>query len=319
MRALLIAVVIVAGVALLEGGYFFARYLADSRRDELRRRLQSLGGGPQSVSLLRQGRLSVSPTLDAVLRAFAVTARIESLIEQADLPYTVARLLTFCGVAGGSALLLASIARQPLPLVVLAAIAGSMTPILFVLNARARRTAKLSEQLPEALDMMARSLRAGHALSAAFRLVAAEMPEPINLEFGRAFEEQNLGLPFERAVENMTRRAPNNRDLKIFAVSVNVQKETGGNLAEILEQIADTIRSRYRFYGKLRALTAESRASAYVLGALPCAAGLAIYAFNPSYARILVDDPLGRGFLVYAIVTWIVGFAWMNRMAKVEF
>ena len=125
-----------------------------------------------------------------------------------------------------------------------------LLPFMFVLFMRSRRSRKLSEQLPEALEMMARSLRAGHALSSAFKMVATEMPTPVSIEFGRAFEAQELGLPFEKAVADMTRRAPDNQDLKIFALSVIVQKETGGNLVEIIEKIAETVRGSVQVPGQ---------------------------------------------------------------------
>jgi tight adherence protein B len=195
---------------------------------------------------------------------------------------------------------------------------GAFLPFGYVAFMRGRRSRKLSEQLPDALDMMARSLRAGHALSSSFKLVAAEMPSPINTEFARAFEEQNLGMPFERAVAQMTKRAPDNRDLKIFAVSVIVQKETGGNLVEIIEKIAETIRARYRFYGKLRSLTAEGRMSCYILAALPIATGIFIGFTNPEYTSLLFTDPIGHAALAYAAITWAVGLLWMRRMMKVE-
>ena len=122
-----------------------------------------------------------------------------------------------------------------------------LLPLFFVLFKRSQRSTKLSQQLPDALEMMARSLRAGHALQSAFKMVATEMPTPVSIEFARAFEEQKLGMPFEKAVADMTLRAPDNQDLKIFALSVIVQKETGGNLVEIIEKIADTIRGREKF------------------------------------------------------------------------
>jgi tight adherence protein B len=194
---------------------------------------------------------------------------------------------------------------------------GVVAPFMLVLFARERRSKKLSEQLPDALDMMARSLRAGHALASSFKMVANEMPQPINVEFARAFEEQNLGMPFDRAVAQMTKRAPGNRDLKIFAVSVIVQKETGGNLVEIIEKIADTIRARYRFFGRLQTLTAEGRMSSYILGALPIMTGLFIGFTNLPYVSLLFSEKLGNMILIYAFVSWLVGFLWMNRMAKV--
>ncbi len=176
----------------------------------------------------------------------------------------------------------------------------------------------MSEQLPDALAMMARSLRAGHALTTSFQVVATEMPEPISLEFARAFEEQRLGLPFEQAVMSMLSRAPKNGDLKIFAVSTVIQKETGGNLAEILDNIAGTIRERYRFYGKLRSLTAEGRASGLILGLLPFLVALAMSFLNPGYLARLVETPQGNVILIYAVVSWAFGLGWMMRLTRLE-
>jgi tight adherence protein B len=320
MRNALIALVVLAVVGIVEGIYFTVIYLGETRREELKRRLQSLGGAPgMGISLLRAGKLSNLPTLDSLLRAFSPAERLEALIVQADLPITVARLLSFSivGALAGLTLTLATkinTAVAPLLMLFLAAL-----PLFYVMHVRTRRNNKISQQLPDALDMMARSLRAGHALNSSFRLVASEMPEPISMEFGRAFEEQNLGLSLERAVENMTLRLPLNRDLKIFAVSVIIQKETGGNLAEILEKIGETIRGRYRFYGKLQALTGEARVSGYILGGLPIVTGLLLWALRPDYMSQLVTDPIGRGFFIYGVVTWTVGFMWMRYMAKVEF
>ena len=319
MRAILIGVLTVAAFALIEGLFHTIRYFRERRQDELKRRLQTLGSGvTESTSLLRKGNLSGNPAIDALLRSFSFSTRAELLLEQAEVAITVAKLFTLSGVgfvAGGVLGLLSnmcvilSLALAPL---------GAALPFMYAMFMRDRRNNKLSEQLPDALDMMARSLKAGHALSSSFKLVAAEMPSPINTEFARAFEEQNLGMPFERAVEQMTKRAPNNRDLKIFAVSVIVQKETGGNLVEIIEKIAETIRARYRFYGKLRTLTAEGRMSSYILAALPILTAIFIAFTNPEYSRLLITDRIGHAAVAYAVVTWLVGLLWMRSMMKVD-
>jgi tight adherence protein B len=199
------------------------------------------------------------------------------------------------------------------------AAAGVATPILILVRARDRRDRKLSEQMPDALDTMARSLRAGHAVVTALEFVATDMPEPICVEFGRAVEEQRLGLTLEQAVVHMTERLPKNADLKIFAVSTMIQKETGGNLAEILGNIARTIRGRYAFYGKLRALTGEGRASAVVLGSLPFVAAIAMLLLNPGYMQPLFTTPGGHALLAYAIASWGVGLLLMNRLAKLDY
>lgn len=319
MRSVLIVVVSVAGIFMVEALYYTYRFLVDRKEDQLRRRLQTLGtsASQAGIALLRQGKLSQIPLLDGLLRGVPITERLELLLEQAEIGMTVARLLAYSATGAVAAFSVGLVSGVgPLLSLVLVPIGGAI-PFMVVVFARERRSRKLSEQLPDALDMMARSLRAGHALASCFKMVANEMPQPINVEFARAFEEQNLGMPFERAVSQMTKRVPNNRDLKIFAVSVIVQKETGGNLVEIIEKIADTVRARYRFYGRLQTLTAEGRMSSYILGALPIMTGLFISFTNLPYVSLLVTDKMGKMILAYAFVSWLLGFLWMKRMAKV--
>jgi tight adherence protein B len=318
MRTVLIVVVSFATLVLAEAMALTVRFVRERNAEELRRRLQSLSAGIRAQSgLLREGKLSGNRFIDEILRGWSLSRHLDELLDQAEVSITVGRLLGYCLLsmllAFGLALILGAgplLALATLPL-------GLPLPYGFVVMARERRSRKISEQLPDALDMMARSLRAGHALGSSFKMVASEMPPPISVEFARAFEEQNLGIPFDRAVAQMTKRAPNNGDLKIFAVSVIVQKETGGNLVEIIEKIADTVRQRYRFYGKLNTLTAEGRMSSYILGALPILTGLFISFVNPPYARLLISDKLGNMVLLYAVVSWLFGFLWMRRMAKV--
>jgi tight adherence protein B len=318
MRPILIGLVAFTGIFLLEAIFYTARYFSDRKADELKRRLQSLGTAEaQKLALLRAGKLSTNALVDSILRGIPISERLEQILEQAEVGITVARLLVFTAVAAIGAFSLGLLTKGgPLLSLLLLPIGGAI-PIMIVLFIRDRRSKKISSQLPDALEMMARSLRAGHALSSSFKMVANEMPQPISLEFARAFEEQNLGMPFERAVEKMTKRAPKNRDLKIFAVSVIVQKETGGNLVEIIEKIADTIRQRYRFYGKLDTLTAEGRMSSYILGALPILTGLFIGFTNPSYVSLLFTTDMGNAIFAYAFVSWLFGFIWLRRMGKV--
>jgi tight adherence protein B len=319
MRSLLIAAVAFAGIFMLEAIFYTFRFFSDRKQDELRRRLHSLGTADQrgGTLLLREGKLSGNAILDGLLRGVPLSQRLELLLEQAEIGLTVARLLGYALLCAAAAFTLGLLSGAgPLLSLVLVPVAGAI-PFMLVLFARERRSQKISEQLPDALDMMARSLRAGHALSSSFKMVANEMPQPINVEFGRAFEEQNLGMAFERAVAQMTKRAPSNRDLKIFAVSVIVQKETGGNLVEIIEKIAETIRARYRFFGRLNTLTAEGRMSSYILGALPILTGLFIGFTNRPYVSLLFTDKMGNIILGYAFVSWLLGFLWMRRMSKV--
>jgi tight adherence protein B len=318
MKELLIGLCAVAVVALIEGLVNTVRFLSERRQEELRRRLQSLGANDNTgPSLLRKGRMAGVPFVDDLLRGMPVLERLELLLEQAQVALTVAQLIAYSVLSALMAATLAALFLTPLAALPLAPMAAAM-PTLIVYAIREKRSRKLSEQLPDALDMMSRSLRAGHALSSAFKLVATEMPAPVNVEFGRAFEEQNLGLSFEKAVVQMTARSPSNQDLKIFAVSVIIQKETGGNLVEILEKIAETIRLRYRFFGKLRALTAEGRMSGVVLALLPIGTALGIAAMNPSYMSGLLHTEVGKICLVYGLISWAVGIVWLRHMAKVE-
>jgi len=319
MKYILIGVCGLTAVILLEALVYTMRYMSDKRHDELKRRLSALGGGgggPALSGVLRMGKLAANPAIDALLRSLRVAARLEGLLEQTELEITVAQLLAY--MAGGAAVGLAiGIAGSGGITLLLMPMLFGLLPLFYVMFKRSQRSTRLSQQLPDALEMMARSLRAGHALSSAFKMVATEMPTPVSIEFARAFESQELGMPFEKAVADMTRRAPGNQDLKIFALSVIVQKETGGNLVEIIEKIADTVRGREKFQGKLRGLTAEGRMSSYIVGGLPFVSVLFMLVTNRPYLMNLIDDPLGHYCLGYGIFTWTLGFLWMRKMIKV--
>jgi tight adherence protein B len=319
MKQILAVLVAVATVALVQGLFYTVTFLGEKKRAELRRRLQAADSNGEALrlNLLRRNKFAQSAWLSSLMRGLPNAERLELLLQQAQVGITVAQLITYSVGLG----MLGSLLGWLLGGIILGVVAGAaglFGPVIFILAKRAQRSRKISEQLPDALDMMARSLRAGHALPSTFRLVADEMPEPVSVEFGIAYEEQNLGASFDHAVMQMAKRAPDNGDLKIFAVSVVIQKETGGNLVEVVEKIAETIRARYRFYGKLRSLTAEGRASGIVLAALPVVSGLAVSIVNPTYMRLLVTTRLGMGFLIYAIVTWILGGLWLRRMARVD-
>jgi len=320
MKFIVIGVAALTAVVLLEALVYTMRFIGDRRRDELKRRLSALGtstGGPALSGVLRMGKLAVNPAIDAFLRSVKIAARLETLLDQTELEMTVARLLGFC--IGGAVLgfMIAVLGSGGITFILLPVVFG-LLPIFYVLFKRSQRNTRLSQQLPDALEMMARSLRAGHALSSSFKMVATEMPTPVSVEFARAFESQELGMPFEKAVADMTRRAPENQDLKIFALSVIVQKETGGNLVEIIEKIADTVRGREKFEGKLRGLTAEGRMSAYILGALPFLSMLFMLVSNHDYLMPLFQDTPGQVILGYGIVSWTLGFLWMKKMTKVR-
>jgi tight adherence protein B len=314
-------ILLAAGAAVLlagEGIYYLVRYAGERERSELRRRLQSIDE-PGHQTLMKERRVARNPALERLLSPLPGVDVLETWLLQTDLSWTVASVLG-SGVGLGlvlSATVLVTLGQLSLALVMMPV--GIAVPILLVLNSRTRRSAKISEQMPDALDMIVRSLQAGHGVASGFKLVATEMPLPVAVEFGRCFEEQNVGVDFRTAIGNMTRRVPDNLDLRIFAVSVVIQHETGGNLVEILEKIGETVRSRFQFQGKVRTLTAEARISALILGGLPFVAALLINILNPKYMEPLVGDPMGRVMLFSGAVLWMAGFFFMRKLADVEF
>jgi tight adherence protein B len=316
MKNVLIGIAALAVVALFEGLYYAFTFVSQRRQEDLNRRLRPGSAEDPQASLLRSRRLAANPLVESFLEGLPFTGAVVRLLDQAQVDGTVARqlglsaLLALMGAAAGVML-------GNLPAAALLSVVGGALPFLRLLLARARCARLLSEQLPNALDMMARSLRAGHALPNAFKLVASEMPGPINLEFARATEQLNLGARFDLAVQAMTDRVPSNNDLKIFAVSVIVQRETGGNLVEILEKLAQTIRGRYQFYGKVAALTGEGRLSGLVLGGLPLVTSTVLMFVNPTYMSQLVTEPLGRLILAYVVVSWLFGIVCLRQMSKV--
>jgi tight adherence protein B len=319
MSNVILVATALACLAIAEAIYYAVRYSGERRRAELRRRLRA-AGEQATANLLREGRVARSPELERFLRLFPFTDALEQLVLQTDLSWTVASLLglaLLCGVVSAGAFV-TLIGRAP-AFLLLGLLLGVAGPFLFVLYMRAQRSSALSSQLPEALDMMVRSLRAGHGLNAAIKLVATEMPVPVAVEFARCFEESNLGVEFRQAIGNMTERVPGNLDLKIFAVSVVLQHETGGNLIEVLDQIGYTIRERYKFYGKVAALTAEGKITGLILGALPFATVAMISVGNAEYMKVLIDHALGRYFIAAASLLWFVGALWLVRLTKVDY
>jgi len=191
------------------------------------------------------------------------------------------------------------------------------TPFLYILIARNQRMAKFERQLPDALDLVARSLRAGHAFSGALQMVAQEFPDPIGPEFAKTFAEINFGISVQDALKNLTQRI-DCQDLKFFAISVIIQRESGGNLAEILESIGSLIRERFKLHGRIRTLAAEGKISAIILIALPFLVAGLIYVMNREYLQLLFSEPVGKLMLVLALVGMLLGVAVMKKIVTIR-
>jgi tight adherence protein B len=195
---------------------------------------------------------------------------------------------------------------------------GAVVPYMYVRWKKARRILQLESQLPDSIDLIARAVRAGHPLSEGLRMVSEEGPEPLASEFRITFEEQRFGLPFEDALMGLGDRVEV-VDVRILVTAILVQREVGGNLSEILEQIAETMRARFSLKRQVRVYTAQGRMSGYTLAALPIVVGSVISLINPAYMQTLFHEPLGKALLTGAAMLQGIGFLWIRRIVDVRY
>jgi tight adherence protein B len=241
---------------------------------------------------------------------------LRALLQQADSQLSPANFLILSISIGVGTAVLLPVLRLPLAAAPLGVLMGFI-PLFALYLKRKRRLANFGKQLPEALELIGRALRAGHSLASGFKLVADEMAAPIAIEFERCYEAQNLGIPLEEAIEEMTNRVPN-LDLRFFATAVILQRQTGGDLAEILDKIGYLVRERFKIWGQIQALTGEGRLSGIVLLALPPALFVVMWYLNPGYSMTLFTDPMGIQMLVGAIVMQLVGALVIRKIVNIK-
>ncbi len=264
--------------------------------------------------LLAEGKSGIKGLLRGI---FDKLSSLSLLFEQADSPI---RPETFMGISLFAAFLgfaISAVAKTPVPMVPVVVLMFGAMPLLWLLLRRARRFKKFATQLPDALELVARALRSGHSLASGLFVVVEEMPAPICEEFGNAYEEQNLGVPIEQALKNMLKRMPN-MDLKFFVTAVAIQRQSGGDLAEILDKIGYIIRERFKILGQVKALTGEGRISGVVLMALPIALFFAVYHLNPAYVMLLFTDELGRQMIAYAAGLQVAGAFAIKKIVAIK-
>jgi tight adherence protein B len=194
---------------------------------------------------------------------------------------------------------------------------AGVLPFLFLLQRRAARTRRFEEQFPEALDLLSRALRAGHAFQTALGMVADEMPDPVGPEFKKTFDQQNFGLPLKECLIELSERIPL-LDVRFFVTAVTIQRETGGNLAEILDNLAHVVRERFKVLRQVRVHTAHGRFTGYVLLGLPAALGIALSMISPDHMNTLFTDPMGQTMLMGAGVMQVAGYFWIRQVIKIE-
>ena len=288
------------------------------RVQEQLRRLSMIGREDTvDKGILRDKRMSDITFIDRLLGSLPFARRLELLLYQAGLSWRVGTLILFMVLVGAVFFLLCStLLHRPL-LGLVVGIATAFIPYGWVKGQKNKRMNAFSEQLPDALDLMTSALRAGLSFPAALQLVAQESPEPLAQEFAITFDEQNLGLDVKEALVNLTERV-DSLDLKFFVTAVIIQRETGGNLAEIMESIARIIRERFRILGDVKARTAHGRMTGMILSILPIALGVLITMIAPNYMLTFFRDPAGQAMLIVCFVLQVFGFLWIRRVIQIK-
>jgi tight adherence protein B len=314
--------VFIFALFLVLGAYLLATRGSDAKRARLQKRLaEALLHSAQTedveVVIARNELMSEIPWLNRSLVSVQAALQLKRILDQADLHVTPTRLVMFSGMAGLLAALAASVVSASILLMVGAGLLAAAIPFIHVLWTRKKRFEHFLEHLPDALDLMGRALSAGHAFSEAMQMASAEMPEPIATEFRKTYEEQNLGLSLKLALENLTQRIPL-LDLRMCVTAVLIQRETGGNLSEILEKVAYTIRERFRIMGDLKTLTTSSRMSAWLLCGLPIFVTFIITAMNPEYMSILWKDQRGHYLIGTALLLQVTGMLIVRKILKIK-
>ncbi|TAK40413.1 MAG: type II secretion system F family protein [Betaproteobacteria bacterium] len=314
-----VILVFLAVAGFIEGAYLTWNAYRGPEAKRIEHRLQAMSAGAKTVDapLLKQRLLSDAPAIERLLLAVPRLHLLDRLLVQSGSSMNLASLL---GVALALALAAAGGAHflgLPLWFVGAAAALGAFLPFAYLLRLRQQRMNSIESQLPDALELMARAMQAGHAFSSALHMVGTEGPQPIAQEFRTTFDEINFGLSVQDALLNLAARA-HSQDLRYFVVAVLVQRETGGNLAELLTSIAALMRERMKLKGAVRVLSAEGRLSAWILTILPFVLAAVISFINPRFVGLLWTDPIGIQMAGAALVLMALGIFWLWRIISVR-
>jgi tight adherence protein B len=311
-----------AGLALLAyyGFMKLPEAMAQKRMDERLEELHSFqdegkAPKPELIKTIREGPM---PGLDRFIGQSAKGSSFGRWIEQSGVKKASASgvILTAVALAALGAVASVMLLHSAVTLPVGAA-AGFALPFIVLRQKRVIRLRKFEEQFPEALDLIARALKAGHAFASGLKMAADELEDPVGPEFRKTFDEQNFGLPLKDALDNLTQRVPH-LDVRFFATAVLIQRDTGGNLAEILENLAHVVRERFKILRQVRVYTAHGRFTGYVLLALPFALAVALSFINPDHMNMLFRERMGQTMLIGAAVMQTIGYIWIRQVIKIE-
>jgi tight adherence protein B len=308
-------------ILLVEGAYFFYHQSVSPQSRTLKRRLRGGAARPkeglESLEILRQRKLSDLPWLNDILSTMSNLGGLEKILQQANSQMPLGVFLLLSGVLGVVGMVVAAFMDYPLLVAGGVGLVCLMLPLMKIKMQRTARFKDFERQLPEALDLMARALRAGHAFSVGMKMVGDEFPDPIGPEFNRTVEEISFGIDTPEAMGNLNDRVVST-DLKFFITALVVQRETGGNLAEIIEAISRLIRQRFELLGRVKALSAEGRLSGIVLFVMPFVMGAVLWWMNEDYMRLLIEDDLGLMMLGAAGLLMLFGAVIMKKMCDIK-
>ncbi len=308
-------------ILLVEGTYFcYHKYISPQSRN-LKRRLRGGAARPkegiESLEILRQRKLSDLPWLNDILSSMSNLGGLEKILQQANSQMPVGVFLLLSGVMGVAGMVIAAVMDYPLLVAGVVGLVCLLLPLIKIKMQRTKRFKEFEHQLPEALDLMARALRAGHAFSVGMKMVGDEFPDPIGPEFNRTVEEISFGIDTPEAMGNLNNRVVST-DLKFFITALVGQRETGGNLAEIIEAISRLIRQRFELLARVKALSAEGRLSGIVLFVMPFIMGGVLWWMNEDYMRLLIEDELGLMMAGGAGLLMIFGGVVMKKMCDIK-
>jgi tight adherence protein B len=310
--AFLVVTGVVAGLGF--GALRLPGTLADRRMERRLREVSHREDDGRPTSFIRDKKAGPLPALD---RALGGSSSLSRLVEQSGVATTPSTIVL---ASLGLAVLLAAgtliFVRQPFAWLA-GGLVGLMLPYGFLRHRRNARMKRFEEQFPEALDLLSRAIRAGHAFQTAMGMCADELPAPVGIEFRKSFDQQNFGLPLKDALNELAERVPI-LDVKFFVTAVLIQRETGGNLAEILDNLAHVVRERFKILRQVRVHTAHGRFTGYVLLGLPAALGVALAWINPDHMDLLFKERMGQMMIMGAIVMQTIGYFWIRQVIKIE-
>jgi tight adherence protein B len=313
--------VFVTVLLMIEGLYLIWRSYKGPEARKIERRLQALSAATDRTAqahLVKERMLSGTPWLQRILLTLPRAHRLDRFILQAGLDWTVSSLLLACAMLGVFVFfVLASVARQPVMLALAGGAFGVALPLFYLQYQRGRRLSRMERQLPEALDLVTRALRAGHSFASGVQMIGEEMADPIATEFRMVADEVNFGVSLQQALTNLSERVPLT-DLRYFVVAVLIQRDSGGNLTEVLANLSRLIRDRLKLLARVRVLSSEGRLSAWILGLMPFALAGLMDVFNPEFMEPLWKDPIGLTAVKYMLGLMVVGVVILRKIVKIR-